>query len=151
MPTNSPQSPPEGLLNRIHPLILVFIGGGTGSLLRVLVPLNISIVNTLGALLLGVLTALWAASPRDTRGQRLLLGTGLLGGFTSYSAIAGVLNYGPLFTTFGARTPVELFFVITLLSGLLAAAAGVFIGNLLARALPGFTPVRPGAEAEGEN
>ncbi len=86
---------------RPAPIALVFLGGaaGTGAreaLTLVLpqtgrLPLTILGINLIGAFLLGVLLESLArlgpdAGPR--RGLRLLLGTGFLGGFTTYSALA---------------------------------------------------------------
>jgi len=73
-------------------LLLVGAAGGTGSVVRVLVdravlartgaslPLGILVVNLSGALLLGLLAGL--AVPHDTA---LVLGAGLLGGYTTFS------------------------------------------------------------------
>ncbi|MGE4428300.1 MAG: fluoride efflux transporter CrcB [Solirubrobacteraceae bacterium] len=73
-------------------LLLVGVAGGAGSALRVLVdrlvllrasatlPLGILVVNLTGALLLGLLTGL--AAPHATA---LVLGAGLLGGYTTFS------------------------------------------------------------------
>lgn len=78
---------------------LVFIGGAAGTAARqgaaLVVPVvdgfpwPIVAVNVVGAFLLGALLAvlLRAPSPRRRR-LRLLLGTGFLGGFTTYSALA---------------------------------------------------------------
>ena len=81
----------------MHPAALVGLGGALGSVARwwvsELAPLEQDgqmpwatvAVNLLGALMLGALMALAAASEVDT-GTVLLLGTGLLGGFTTMSA-----------------------------------------------------------------
>ncbi|WP_084541223.1 fluoride efflux transporter FluC [Nocardioides alkalitolerans] len=55
------------------------------------VPLTIAAINVAGAFLLGLLLETVARrGPEDDRAQRvrLLLGTGVLGGFTTYSALA---------------------------------------------------------------
>lgn len=72
---------------------LVAVGGAVGTLARHAIdsavpdagglPVAIVGINVLGAFLLGVLTAL---APGDR--ARLLLGTGVLGGFTTYSTYA---------------------------------------------------------------
>lgn len=68
---------------------LVFVGGAVGSLIRHLIGLALPdlwpvfLVNVLGSFTLGLLLG---SSPRQER--RLLLGTGFLGGFTTYSAFA---------------------------------------------------------------
>ncbi|MCW2829424.1 MAG: camphor resistance protein CrcB [Aeromicrobium sp.] len=76
---------------------LVFAGGAVGTLARHgitealddrhLFPLATFLVNVTGAFALGVLLAVVAVRHRNDR-WRLLLGTGLLGGFTTYSALA---------------------------------------------------------------
>ena len=81
---------------------LVFVGGTVGVLAREILnrlgpagpasPLITTfLINTLGALALGVLLETLAMRGADVgarRTLRLLLGTGLLGGFTTYSALA---------------------------------------------------------------
>lgn len=78
---------------RADVLALVAVGGAAGSLLRYAVtsavpaqdglPLGTLVVNLVGAFALGVVVAL-VPSART----RALVGTGLLGGFTTYSAFA---------------------------------------------------------------
>ncbi|MGB4136390.1 MAG: CrcB family protein, partial [Microbacterium sp.] len=73
--------------------LLVAAGGTLGVAARMLLgmaipdagglPLSVLIANVAGALLLGVLTARLPAT-----NLRLFLGTGVLGGFTTYSALA---------------------------------------------------------------
>lgn len=72
---------------------LVFAGGALGSLARYLLSLALPglwpvfVVNTVGSFLLGLLLGWFGPhGPDDT--LRLLLGTGFLGGFTTYSALA---------------------------------------------------------------
>ena len=67
----------------------VFVGGAVGSLARHLLGLALPglwpvlVVNVLGSFALGLLLG-----SRPEPGRRLLLGTGFLGGFTTYSAFA---------------------------------------------------------------
>lgn len=73
-------------------LLLVFAGGSIGTAARLAVglwmpdaggfPFATLAVNVLGALLIGIL----AARLPQTTGLRVFLGTGVLGGFTTYSA-----------------------------------------------------------------
>ena len=72
----------------LWPYTLVAIGGAVGSALRYHAavifgarPFTTFLVNITGAFLIGVLTAVTS----DTR-LRLLVGTGILGGFTTFSA-----------------------------------------------------------------
>lgn len=80
-------------------LPLVFLGGTAGTLLRHLlaavvppvggVPLTIGAVNVGGAFVLGLLLGGLRGGPLTRRPHaRLLVGTGVLGGFTTYSALA---------------------------------------------------------------
>lgn len=81
--------------------LLVFAGGAAGSLMRFGIgewlnpghgfPLGTFTVNVTGSFALGALLAALALRGDDTgrrRDARLLLGTGLLGGYTTYSALA---------------------------------------------------------------
>lgn len=77
--------------------LLVFLGGGLGSLLRYFVnrgalavlgpgvPAGTLLVNSVGSLLMG-LAAGWLASRES--GLGLFVTTGLLGGFTTFSAFS---------------------------------------------------------------
>ncbi|MDQ3080084.1 MAG: fluoride efflux transporter CrcB [Pseudomonadota bacterium] len=71
--------------------LLVFVGGGVGALLRYLAALAISgplatlAVNVAGSLVIGLLAA---AIPAEAGQMRLFLLTGLLGGFTTFSAFS---------------------------------------------------------------
>jgi CrcB protein len=82
-------------------LAMVFVGGAVGTAAReglVLVipnlgsiPLAIFVINIVGAFLLGLLLEGLARRGPDEgrrRSLRLLLGTGVLGGFTTYSTLA---------------------------------------------------------------
>ena len=68
--------------------LLVFVGGGTGALLRYLVsllvdkPIGTLAINVAGSFLIGLLVAIPAGN------LRLLLAVGLLGGFTTFSAFS---------------------------------------------------------------
>lgn len=90
-------------------LLLVFLGGAAGTAGREAVNLLLPAlhgfpsatfaVNILGALLLGLLLESLdraGSSPKSARRMRLLLGTGFMGGFTTYStfAVDGALLLG---------------------------------------------------------
>ena len=111
-------------------LLLVVIGGMLGTAGRLAIalvvpdagglPLATIVVNVLGALLLGVL----AARLPPWNDLRIFLGTGLLGGFTTYSAFAvGTVEL--------AATPwlAVLYPALTLVLGIAAAALGLLIGR----------------------
>lgn len=113
------------------------MGGALGSLIRygvVLalpdtgpIPWDVVLVNTVGAFLLGVLVG-WLAQVPGTRArrQRLLWGTGALGGFTTYGALA-------LSTVDIARderlAAAMLVSVGSVCVGLLACGVGVALGS----------------------
>nr|WP_281497204.1 CrcB family protein [Ornithinimicrobium sp. F0845] len=103
-------------------------------------------VNVTGAFLLGLLLERLASAGPETprrRLARLALGTGLLGGFTTYSALA--LELHQLLETAEIAAAV-LYGLGTVCAGLLACAAGVALG---ARG-PGRGMRRPGARGLGE-
>jgi CrcB protein len=122
---------------------LVAIGGTLGSLSRYGVeqllgapdgrPVGTLTVNLVGAFALGVLLEWLAVRGSDRshrRADRLLVGTGFLGGFTTYSALAletdGLLRDG--------RPAVALTYaLVTVVVGLLASLAGVVAARAVAR------------------
>jgi len=71
----------------------VFLGGGAGALLRWAVGRAVPgwagtlAVNLLGCFLMGLLAG-WLLARSPGEGWRLLLGVGLLGGFTTFSAFS---------------------------------------------------------------
>jgi fluoride exporter len=78
---------------------LVFLGGGVGAALRHAVnlaaarlgfafPTGTLAVNVLGSVLMGVLVAWFALRTGVDQNVKLLLTTGLLGGFTTFSAFS---------------------------------------------------------------
>ncbi|WP_309601540.1 fluoride efflux transporter CrcB [Sphingomonas sp.] len=80
--------------------LLVFIGGGIGAVLRHAVgrvtvmlggtgfPVGTMIVNMLGSLIMGLLAGWFATHPGVGQSSRLFLITGVLGGFTTFSAFS---------------------------------------------------------------
>ena len=126
-------------------LLLVFLGGGIGSVLRymismlgqhmklnpiswwgqTLLPWPTLIANVIGCLLIGLFYSLsdklgWNA---DTR---LLLTTGLCGGFTTFSTFS---NEGLQLLRTGHITLFFLYLFLTLLLGLGAVALGSWLGH----------------------
>jgi len=79
---------------------LIFLGAGTGGVLRHLssqavarylgtaFPYGTLVVNISGAFALGLLAGLLASHGTENQNLRLLLATGLLGGFTTFSAFS---------------------------------------------------------------
>ena len=113
-------------------LLAVIIGGMLGTGLRITIdtllphsdhefPLSTLIVNVAGALALGVLVArVWPGAPAWLRAG---LGAGLLGSFTTFSALAvALVTLGP--------TPVAVLYLgLSLLLGLAAAFLGLRLGR----------------------
>ncbi|WP_235201558.1 fluoride efflux transporter FluC [Microbacterium sp. CH12i] len=117
-------------------LLLVFAGGVIGTAFRLslsflipdagIFPTATFAVNIIGALLIGVL----AARPFDRLGDRgadlrVFLGTGILGGFTTYSAFA----VGTIQLWADAPLLAGAYALATLVLGICAAFAGLRIGR----------------------
>lgn len=102
--------------------VLVFCGGAAGTLLRwglgqfLPWPLATLACNLLGSLLIGLLAGL---VPDSRSGWRRLLGTGVLGGFTTYSALATMVAHGPVLP----------YAALTVLGGVLLAVVGLVLGR----------------------
>ena len=80
-------------------LLLVFVGAGSGGVLRYALGLAVlrlglsghlaaPIVNIVGSFLMGALVAYLVGRSSWPEGWRLLLATGFLGGFTTFSAFS---------------------------------------------------------------
>ncbi len=120
-------------------LALVFAGGTAGVLARELlilaipdaggVPLAVLLANVLGSFALGALLETLAAAGEETasrRALRLLFGTGLLGGFTTYSALVQSV----VLMLDGAAVGLALGYGLgSLIAGVLAAWIGVLAGS----------------------
>lgn len=115
-------------------IALVFVGGTVGTCARAFLeqtyahgtwPWVTLVINISGAFILGWL--LETLARREARvgagpGARLLLGTGVLGGYTTYSTFA-------VETLHLAFVPAVLYVVLTIALGLAAAAAGFRIAR----------------------
>ena len=114
--------------------ILVFIGGGLGSVLRYIIgktlnstetgiPFGTFTANILGSLLIGFILGMAAKNDALNQNQTLLLATGFCGGFTTFSTFAYenhlLLKSGD-FTTFA--------FYIT---GFLAVFLGMYLTKFI--------------------
>jgi CrcB protein len=118
----------------VRVLAVIAAGGALGSAARyglgVLwsqpadrMPWTTLLINLLGALLLGMLVVAVTEIWRPHRLVRPLLGTGVLGGFTTFSTFALQLRLLPGPIAFG-------YLALSILGGLLAAAAGMALIRL---------------------
>ena len=82
----------------VKQLLLVFVGGGFGSVLRFIIgkflnntengiPYGTFAANIIGSLLIGIILGMAAKNDTLTSNQTLLLATGFCGGFTTFSAV----------------------------------------------------------------
>ena len=120
-------------------LLAVFVGGGTGAACRYGVgrlvgaryggafPLGTCLINVTGCFALGLLATALAATHRDVALPSALLGTGFLGGYTTFStyALEGLLLYNE-----GSRRLAVAGLLGPVVAGLLAAAAGAGVARL---------------------
>ncbi|WP_104164056.1 CrcB family protein [Cryobacterium sp. N22] len=139
-------APPRAVHLHWPHLALVFAGGTMGTALRQLlaiavppvagVAVSIVAINIVGAFLLGLLLETLAHRGPDEgrrRHLRLLLGTGVLGGFTTYSALATDTS---LLLADG-RLPAALLYALgTVLVGAAASWAGIGAAGALHRRRP---------------
>lgn len=87
------------------------------------------LVNLTGCLLLGLLLAVLAARHPDSPWLRPLLGTGVLGGYTTFSSFAVETVR---LAEAGAWATAAGYVLASVLGGVLAAAGGVALGRRLA-------------------
>jgi CrcB protein len=125
---------------RLDYLGVVAAGGTVGTSARYLItqaspssvqPWVVMIINIAGALLLGILLEALARRGPDRgrlRTLRLLLGTGVLGGFTTYSTLAVDLMR---FLQTGSVNAAISYGLSSLLLGVAAAALGVRLASRL--------------------
>ena len=118
-------------------VLLVFLGGGAGSILRFLIsrslqnqsgmPYGTFTVNILGSLLIGMLIGLSLRNNLISNNLYLLLATGFCGGFTTFSAFAAE---NQAFLRAGDLYHFALYSLGSLILGYGAVFAGLFLSRL---------------------
>ena len=121
-------------------ILWVGLGGGVGSVLRWWIgrlvgeryhggfPLGTFLINVSGAFVIGYLSVLFSVDFRDRHGSALNAGvlTGVLGGYTTFSSMqldaAKVAGH--------SRQQAVFYLFISLVCGVLAAAAGAMLARL---------------------
>ncbi|TDQ29179.1 fluoride efflux transporter CrcB [Zeaxanthinibacter enoshimensis] len=119
----------------MKPILLVFLGGGIGSVLRYLISKSLNpyftnfylgtfLVNVLGCLVIGAVLGYALKSDYLNPHLTLLLVAGFCGGFTTFSSF-GFEQYELLRS--GAFLHFSLYIIASLATGLAAVAAGFWI------------------------
>lgn len=114
-------------------ILLVFLGGGTGSILRYLIskslnnatilPLGTFLVNVLGSLLIGFVLGLGFRQHLISSNGILLLATGFCGGFTTFSAFS---YENHVFFKAGDFMSLGIYTISSLILGIGATFAGIY-------------------------
>ena len=125
----------------MHAAIIVFLGAGLGGAARhglnLIVtrmlgtdfPFGILLVNLLGCFVMGILAGWFALRGEPGTSMRLFLMTGVLGGFTTFSAFA--LDTATLWER-GAPGPAALYVLASVIGSLAALGAGLAVARVIA-------------------
>ncbi|CAA0228147.1 fluoride efflux transporter CrcB [Tenacibaculum maritimum] len=120
-------------------LILVFAGGGFGSVLRFLIgkwlndtntgiPYGTFVVNILGSFFIGFILGLATKNQALTQNHTLLLATGFCGGFTTFSTFA---YENHVFLKSGDFMSFAFYTILSFIIGFLAVFTGIFLVKLI--------------------
>nr|WP_297916026.1 fluoride efflux transporter CrcB [uncultured Allomuricauda sp.] len=118
--------------------LLVFLGGGIGSVLRYLIakPLNnfhqhfylgTFAVNVIGCLVIGIVMGLASKNELFSQQGVLFFATGVCGGFTTFSAFAFEKH---AFLKQGDFLPLFIYLFSSIFLGVLAVALGLWITRI---------------------
>jgi CrcB protein len=118
--------------------LLVFLGGGFGSMLRFWISKNLNsyfpnfflgtfLVNIIGCLLMGILLGLSFKNNLITQNQTLLLTAGFCGGFTTFSTFA-LEGHSLLRDT--SLLHFSIYTLLSIVIGIMAIAFGLWISKL---------------------
>ena len=116
-------------------ILLVFLGGGAGSVLRFLIgkylnstetgiPYGTFAANILGSLLIGVILGLAVKQNTLSENQILFLATGFCGGFTTFSTFA---YENHLFLKAGDFGSFAIYTIASFVVGFLSVFTGIFL------------------------
>jgi CrcB protein len=119
-------------------IILVFVGGAVGAMLREFAmlavpnladgfPLDILVVNIVAAFLLGLVAAL-RSRQFVSEGVYMLAGTGIMGGLSTFSSFAYAVATLMTASTMGAVVA-SAYVVISLVLGYIAVIVGLTLGR----------------------
>ena len=119
----------------VKQVLLVFAGGGIGSVLRYLIgkylnsadsgiPYGTFAANVIGSLLIGIILGLAVKQNTLSENQILFLATGFCGGFTTFSTFA---YENHLFLKSGDFTSFALYTIASFIVGFLAVFGGIYL------------------------
>lgn len=118
-------------------ILLVFLGGGFGSVLRFLIarslnqenviPLGTLSVNILGSLIIGVVLGLGMKQHLLSENTTLLLATGFCGGFTTFSAFS---YENQVLLKSGDYMALGIYLLTSIILGIVAVFGGLYISRL---------------------